>query len=87
MLRKHINITPEIRLNKLPFYAWECITLYTNAYIIDLAIPDQEAMDKFLKLLIHHMNTMDGQRDSAKNLKDILYNQEREKYQEIISRS
>ena len=27
MMRKQINMTPKEKLNTLPFYAWNCITL------------------------------------------------------------
>lgn len=44
----------------------------TAKYQIDLIIDDQQTMDKFLKLLIHHMNTFNGLRDTAESLKAIL---------------
>lgn len=35
-------------------------------------------MNLFLKLLINHLNTIDGQRDSAESLKKILLKQQLE---------
>ena len=40
MLRKHINSIPleNLRLNKVPFYSWECITLQLEERDVDLVI-------------------------------------------------
>lgn len=80
-------MSPMQVLQRLPFYSWECISLFTDAYVIDLVIRDQATMDKFLKLLVFHINTIDGQRDSAAKLKAQLYKEERAKFPEIINNS
>lgn len=60
------------KLSKLPFFSWECITLYTKMYTIDLVIRNQEAMDKFIKLIIYHMNTIDNQKGTALKIKELI---------------
>lgn len=56
----------------MPFYSWQCITLQLKHRDVDLIIRDEREMDLFLKLLINHMCTLDGRRDSARPLLDAL---------------
>lgn len=42
-------------------------------------------MEKFLKVLIHAMKTMDGRRDSAKHILDALNKQEVQRYKYQVS--
>ena len=49
---------------KLPFYAWECITLSLKMREIDLVIPDPEDMRVLILFLIIRLNTFDGKRNS-----------------------
>lgn len=45
----------------MPFYAWQCITLFIkDKEEINLIIKDDEKMKKFLKFLIFHLETIDG---------------------------
>lgn len=62
-------------IKKLPFYSWDCITLYTAETQIDLVIKEQVVMDKFLMLLIHKLNTINGERGSGMNLRKYLVRQ------------
>ena len=51
--RKHMNT---LENNKIPFYAWECVTLFLERdRQIDLVIKNETRMTQFLKLLSHHM--------------------------------
>jgi hypothetical protein len=84
MLRKHINSMTISELKVLPFFAWECITLYTDMNTIDLVIRDQQGMDMLLKLLLVHMNSYDGQRDTATKIKKVLLDQEIERSRYLL---
>ena len=71
MLRKHLNAIPKEDYinNKVPFYSWQCITLQLARRQIDLVIENENMMIQFIKLLVHKMNTIDGNKDSAINVK------------------
>jgi hypothetical protein len=79
MFRKHILQEEEHRLTDkhMHFYAWQCITLeLQNERVVDLVIKNEKCMDNFLRILIHELNTVDGHRDSAKQLKETLTKQQ-----------
>lgn len=67
--------TSIIDIRKQPFYSWQCLTIHTKKKDIDLVIPNEECMNLVLKFLIHYMNTMDGTRNSAKPMKQLLLKQ------------
>jgi hypothetical protein len=69
MLRKHLNSLDikEYKAGKVPFYAWQCVTLQLPHRDVDLVIKDDRDMDHFLMVLIHWMRTVDG------NAKSITY--------------
>ena len=54
-------------VNKSPFFAWNCLTLHRrgNKGDIYLVIQNDEVMKKLLLLLIHKLETVDGNRGSA----------------------
>ena len=54
--------------NKVPFYSWNCITLIMKHRDVDLVIRNQKHMDRLLKFLVFYMNTVDGNKDSAKGI-------------------
>ena len=56
----------------LPFYSWQCITLQLKNRDIDLVIPDDADMNRFLKLLIHSLRTLDGAKGTADKLIQII---------------
>ena len=56
----------------MPFYAWECITIQLEDRDVDLVIRNEKEMDDFLAMLIHKMNSIDGNRDSATGVKHQL---------------
>lgn len=59
----------------MPFYSWQCLTICTDSYQIDLVIQDEQMMDMLLRLLIHETNSLNGERNSAQPLKAYLLNQ------------
>ena len=65
----------KVRLGKVPFHSWECITLQIGIRDINLVIKNEKRMDQFIKLLIHSLNTVDGNKDSAVKIKEALKSQ------------
>jgi hypothetical protein len=66
MLRKHINSMDRLKIDKLPFFNWECISIEIKNRKIDLVIQDIHHMNLLLKFLIYHLETIDGKRYSAR---------------------
>lgn len=66
MLRKHINSIDMKNLADLPFYCWECLTIYTEDGEVNLVVKDQNDMKRILEFLIVSLETMDGYRGTAK---------------------
>jgi hypothetical protein len=70
MLRKHM-----INLNhsqKMPFYAWECITLQLVHREVDLVIPNESDMLDLLMILIDHLKTVDGKKGSQIHVENAI---------------
>ena len=69
------------KLNKeAPFHAWDCITLQVRGkWDVNIIIPHEKMMSMFLKLLIHHMESMDGQRGTSTKFKEMLMKNELKK--------
>lgn len=77
-------MTPPHLIDNLPFYSWQCITLTLKNRDIDLVIPEEKIMDMLIKLLIFKTNTIDGVKDSAQPLKDLMLKQKlKKKYSEL----
>ena len=55
MLRKHIITTPKEKLDQLPFYSWNCITLQLKTRDVDLVIRSEERMRDFIYFLIYNL--------------------------------
>jgi len=68
MLRKHINSLDRSKLELVPFYNWECITLELEFRDVDIVIKDMGEMDVFLKFLIYTLRTIDGKRGTANGI-------------------
>ena len=66
MLRKHINSMDRVKIEQLPFFSWECISIEIKDRKIDLVIRDENHMNLLLKFLIYHLETIDGKRHSAR---------------------
>lgn len=73
MLRKHINSLPRHKLDDLPFFSWNCLTIQLGYRDIDLVIRDDSQMKTLLKFLSYRLNSLNGQRNSAKKLLDLIY--------------
>ena len=69
-LRKHINSLESHKLNQIPFYSWQCLTINgTINQQINVIIKEQAIMDMLLKVLIWTTNSIDGIRGTAEGLK------------------
>lgn len=51
--------------SKVPFYAWQCITLLTKDRYVDLVIKEEKSMDLLMRFLAFALNTIDGLKNSA----------------------
>jgi hypothetical protein len=58
--RKSILSMTTKELQKLPFYSWECLTIFLKEREIDLVIKREKEMEMFLRLLIFKLKTADG---------------------------
>ena len=68
MMRKHINMTPINKLENLPFYAWNCISLQFSNHQsrdVDLVIKSETQMKMIIKLLVYNLKTINGQKNTA----------------------
>jgi len=63
--------------DKIPFFAWQCLTIELKHRNIDLVIPNDNQMDDLLKVLVYSMNTADGNTDSADAVTKLLINYKR----------
>lgn len=67
VMRKHINQMCYRELCRLPFFAWNCITLHImNKGDVHLIIQNENVMSKLIKFLIYSLETLDGQSGTAK---------------------
>ena len=57
--------TKKARRTSLPFYSWQCISLYLKDRSVDLVIKNEKNMDLFIRFLVMSLNTIDGNKDSA----------------------
>ena len=82
ILRKHLNSIKkkEFQDEKVPFFAWQCVTLVLPHREVDLVIENESMMTKFLQMLIFCMNTCDLNKDSATLVKQALYKQWKRDY-------
>lgn len=69
--------------DKIAFYSWQCITLQLKDREVDLVVPNEQDMNDLLELLIDALNTTNGFRDSANNIKQQMHEQ---KYKREIKR-
>ena len=80
MLRKHFNTMTVDELKYAPFYSWQCITLELKHREVDLVIPNEKDMERFIKFLIHNLRCMDGCRGSADKLLELMQKEGEEAY-------
>ena len=64
-MRKSVNEQLREDLDKLPFFAWNCITIKLRNWDVDLVIKDEMQMTIFIKFLIYKMRTLDGKKGTA----------------------
>lgn len=87
MFRKHINFLDIELLDRLPFYAWECISLQTEERSIDLVIKDEQQMMIFIKFLIYTLRTVDGIRGSAEPYLAYVNNKQLDKIKKVTKKN
>lgn len=77
MFRKHFNHLCDDYFKKedVPFYSWECITIQTIERDIYLIIKNEKIMEMFIKYLVYHLETVDGNRGSSHKFENSLANQ------------
>lgn len=77
MFRKNIILTNQKKLTdaRLPFHSWQCITLQLPSREVDLVIPDDKDMMDFIELLVDAMDAVNGQKGSAKIIKEKMHEQ------------
>ena len=70
----------EIEANKMPFYAWECLTLnLDNGREVNIVIKNQACMTAFIMLLIYEMKSVDGKKNSGSKIIDTLLKQDKDR--------
>lgn len=72
MLRKYINNQNDKQFKKLPFYSWNCLTLFLKHREVDLVIKDEVDMENLIKFLICRLKTIDGNRGTALKVIDTM---------------
>lgn len=71
--------------NKIPFYAWQCITLILSNRQVDLVIKNEEHMNLFLRFLIITLNTQTGDRgDAERSILAATWSEIRKREREMI---
>lgn len=71
MFRKHMIQQKKFNLKdeKMAFFSWQCITLQLKDREVDLVIPNEKDMNELLELLIDALNTTNGFKNSAEEIK------------------
>ena len=75
MLRKYINSVSDKKFTKIPFFSWNCLTLFLKHREVDLIIRDEDDMKNVINFLIYKLKTVDGTKNSGKNILNIMNNQ------------
>ena len=76
MFRKHFNhMDDEFFKGEVPFYPWECLSIQLLDRDVFLIIKNESLMEKFLKLLIYKIKTVDGNCNSSSGIENALSNQ------------
>ena len=75
--RKHINRMDgnhkfmKNSIERVPFYAWECLTLVLKNRTVDLVVKNEADMMRLLKVLVYSIDTVDGTLGSATRLRSV----------------
>ena len=68
LYRKEMN-TMDMRKfkdgSKIPFYAWECLTINLSHREVNLVIRNEQDMDNLLKLIIYKTNSLNGKANTS----------------------
>ena len=72
MLRKHLNSMDAsyYKIENIPLYAWQCLTLQLKHRDVDIVIKDDNDMNDILTVLISVMNTVDGKKNSQTKIEE-----------------
>lgn len=73
----------QVKNEQMPFYSWQCLTLQLSHRDIDLVIPNQQEMDDLLEMLVDSLNTVNGNRNSADAIKQLIHT---DKYLQELNR-
>ena len=82
MLRKHINCMNRRKLEILPFKSWNCITLRLGRRDVDLVLKNEMQMSILIKFLVYSLYTMDGTKNTAKPILDMINQEEIKMFKE-----
>lgn len=82
IFRKHFNMMEPKDFNRetVPFFSWECLTIHLHNRHIDIVIRDETQMMNMICLLVYHINTVDGDKDSSLKIMQTLIDQEQASY-------
>lgn len=72
MYRKHMNSCNILDIKKHPFYSWQCLTISLANKDIDLIVTDERCMTSLLKLLVYKIRTLDGVRETADQMVELM---------------
>ena len=64
----------------MPFFAWQCLSFTLAHREVDIVIKNQKEQNNIVKFLLYKLNTIDGRKDSAKGVIQVLEKQALEKY-------
>jgi len=68
----------DIKANKMPFFAWECLTInLDNGREVNIVIKNEACMTAFIMLLLYEMKSVDGKHNSGAKIIDALLRQDR----------
>lgn len=70
--RKHMCCQESLCESKVPFLAWQCLTIQLKNRNLDLVIKDEADMDRVLSILIYKMHTLDGYKNSSLPLENFI---------------
>lgn len=58
------------KIENIPLYAWQCLTLQLKHRDVDIVIKDDNDMNDILTVLISVMNTVDGKKNSQTKIEE-----------------
>lgn len=70
------------KMENLPFKSWNCITLRLGRRDVDLVLKNEAQMTIFIKFLVYSLYTMDGTKNTAKPILDMINKEELDMFKE-----